>query len=229
MGGEPTLNPYLTDVIDALKGKCSINIDTNGTLEILNEIIEQLSSAHVLVRITLDSLDEETLRIVRPPKNHGLKQIPVIEKNITALLKKNVPLMIHTVATQININQLEIIAKRLCELGVKRWHIYGVNYSEKCKNIYENIKISKKQLYNAYMCVKRKFADKIEMSVYYDEYSYNADSVLMIDSNGMYYLDSIKNGIHYIGANPRRPTIAEIHSELDINLHKGYLWTPDIL
>ena len=32
-GGEPTINPYLKDVIETFKGKCSINIDTNGTLE----------------------------------------------------------------------------------------------------------------------------------------------------------------------------------------------------
>lgn len=179
-----------------------------------NETISELSSANVLVRITLDSLDEEILQRIRPSKSKRFKQIPIIEKNIIALQKRKVPLMIHTVVSQININQLESIAERLLQLGVMRWQIYGVNYSEKCKNIYENIKVSKKQLYKAYMSVKKKYADKIQMSVSYDEGNYSANSVLLIDSNGLYYLDSIKNGIHYIGDNPRKPMIEEIHSQL---------------
>lgn len=43
-GGEPTLNPYLTDIINRFEGKCSLSIDTNGTLPLLRENAELLQN-----------------------------------------------------------------------------------------------------------------------------------------------------------------------------------------
>ena len=55
-----------------------------------------------------------------------------------------------------------------------------------------------------------------------------ANSVLLIDSKGRFYLDSIFNGINYIGHNPKKPTLDEIKDSIDIELHHlGYLWVDD--
>lgn len=229
-GGEPTINPYLKDVIEIFKGKCSINIDTNGTIEQLGDMAQLLKEANVLVRITIDSVNTEVLDKVRPSKNKKLNQLEIIKSNIRKLQNENVPIMIHTVVTQINKNHLFDIAKELVDLGVKRWHMYGVNYAEKCKDFYEEIKLTNSELNDIYLDVKKEYGDKINMSIYFDEGNYSANSVLLINSEGKFYLDSITNGIHYIGQNPKFPTLDEINSELDTKLHcKGYLWTPDLL
>lgn len=229
-GGEPTVSPYLKDVIEVLKGKCSINIDTNGTIRQLGEIAKILKEANVLVRITIDSANMNILNMVRPSKSHNLDQLAIIKENIIKLQNENVPMMIHTVVTQINKNHLEEIAELLLELNITRWHMYGVNYSEKCKNIYDQIKLTNKELNEVYTNVKRKYGNKINMSVYFDEGNYSANSVILINSEGNFYLDSITDGIHFIGKNPKFPKLCEINSELDIKMHcKGYLWTPDLL
>ncbi len=229
-GGEPTINPYLKDVIETFKGKCSINIDTNGTLEQLGDMAKLLKEANVLVRITIDSVNSEILEKVRPSKNKKMNQLKLIKNNIKKLQKENVPIMIHTVITQINKNYLKDIAEVLVDLGVNRWHIYGVNYSEKCKKFYDKIKLTNEELNSIYLDIKKQYGDKINMSVYFDEGNYSANSVLLINSEGKFYLDSITNGIHYIGNNSKLPTLDEINKELNTELHcKGYLWTPDLL
>ena len=229
-GGEPTINPYLKDVIETFKGKCSINIDTNGTIKQLGDMAQLLREANVLVRITIDSVNTEILNKVRPCKNKKINQLEIIRNNIKKLQKENVPIMIHTVITQINKNYLFEIAKELVDLGVKRWHMYGVNYSEKCKDFYDDIKLTNSELNDIYLSVKKEYGDKINMSIYFDEGNYSANSILLINSQGKFYLDSISNGIHYIGKNPKLPTLDEINSELDTKLHcKGYLWTPNLL
>ena len=188
-----------------------------------------LKHANVLVRVTLDAVDDDTLRRLRPAKSAFI-QLPAIRQNITAMLAHGVPLMVHTVVTQYNLNRLAGIAEELVRLGVQRWHLYGVNYSEKCKDIYDQIKVTQEELVKAYMAVKNAYGDKIEMSVYFDEGSYSANSVLLVDSDGRFYLDSIRNGIHYIGTDPTSPSAEEIRAAMDVPLHcKGYLWTPDCL
>lgn len=229
-GGEPTLNPYLKDVLECFNGKCSINIDTNGTLPSLRKNAALLKEANVLVRITIDSVDSDILAKLRPSKKSGFNQLSEIYKNIIELQKYKVPLMIHTVITKVNIDYLEAIAEKLIELGVKRWHLYGVNYSEKCKDIYNEIKVSGVEIEKTYLAIKEKYGDKINMSVYFDEGNYSANSVILIDSKGRFYLDSIKQGINYIGCNSCEPTLEEIESALDVKMHCfGYLWTPDMM
>ena len=228
-GGEPTLNPYLGLIFDKLKGKCSINIDTNGTLPSLGNMVDKLKSADVLVRITIDSVRYDILDKLRPAK---IKKTPhyleTIYSNVKTLVKNDINLMIHTVVTQYNKDYLEEIAEKLIELGVKRWHLYGVNYSDRCKDFYEEIKITKEELLLIKKKLLAKYGDKICITFYFNEGTYSANSVLLIDSEGRFYLDSIFNGIHYIGYNPKKPSIDEIKDSIDVKLHHlGYLWAND--
>ena len=225
-GGEPTMNPYLADVIGLLEGKCSINLDTNGTLPCLSNMASLLKRANVLVRVTVDAVDRDTLQRLRPGKTN-FDQLSAIRHNIRAMLDNGVPLMVHTVVTRYNIDSLHLIAEELLRLGVRRWHMYGVNYAEKCKNIYSDIRLSNEELMKVYMDVKSVYGTQIEMSVYFDENSFSANAVLLVNCEGEFYLDSITDGIRYIGADPTAPTLEEICTVLDIPLHcKGYLWTP---
>lgn len=229
-GGEPTLSPFLEDILESFNGKCSLNIDTNGTLSSLRKNANLLKQANALVRITLDATEPELLAKLRPSKNPDFDQLSEIYMNITELQQVGVPLMVHTVITKYNIGHLEKIAVKLVDLGVKRWHLYGVNYSEKCKDFYDSIKVTNNEIETAYLSLKEKYGDKINMSVYFDEGNYSANSVILIDSKGRFILDSIKEGISYIGNDPRKPTLAEIKDALDIKMHCfGYLWIPDLI
>lgn len=226
-GGEPTMNPYLADAIGFLEGKCSINLDTNGTLLCLSDMVSLLKRSNTLVRITVDATDADTLQRMRPGKT-DFDQLSAIRNNIRTMLDNGVPLMVHTVVTRYNADRLRLIADELLRLGVRRWHMYGVNYAEKCKSIYNDIRLSHKELMKVYMDVKTAYGNQIEMSVYFDENSFSANSVLLVDCEGKFYLDSITDGIHYIGADSTAPTLEEIRTALDIPLHcKGYLWTPN--
>lgn len=226
-GGEPTLNPYLPNVIELLKGKCSINIDTNGTNRALGDMAKLLKEADVLVRITIDSTNFEILNKLRPSKNKE-EYLDIIYDNIKKLKSENVNLMVHTVVTKYNSDYLDEIAEKLISLGIRRWHLYGVNYCEKCKNIYKKIKISKSELLNIKEKLNKKYGEDLFITIYFNDGNYSANSVILIDSDGKFYLDSIFDGIKFIGNNPKAPTALEISKELDIKLHLlGYLWTGD--
>ena len=138
--------------------------------------------------------------------------------------------MVHTVVSQFNLNHLQAIAEKLIELGVKRWQLNGVNYSEKCKTFYDDIKISGVLLNDVYQRIKKRYENKLDITAFFDEGNYSADSIVLIDSKGRFYLDSIKYGIHFIGKEYNQPSLQEIREALDIQMHcSGYLWMPDML
>lgn len=223
-GGEPMLNPYFYDVIEFLQDKCAICVDTNGTIPFQDRMIEKFKLANVFIRITIDSFDNSIINTVRPSKNKEFNQIKNIEMNLIKLKEEGISFMIHTVVTQYNKTELESIAQRLIQFGVKRWHLYGVNYCVKCKNYFEKIKVYNSELKFIYQNLIKKYGKDINISVFYDEEHYNERAVLMINQEGMFYVDTIKNGIIFVGDNPKRPSKEEIRTNLNIDLHcSGYL------
>ncbi len=224
-GGEPTLNPFLKEAILSLKDKCFINLDTNGVSDKIGEIVQILKEAHVLVRITIDSIDPKILRMIRPFKNNGVNNMyQLIENNIKILKENAIEVMVHTVITQFNKDDLVSIGNKLIELGITTWQLYGVNYSQKCAKIYDSIKVGSKEIKEIYDKLKMEFNDKLNISVYYNEENFSSNAVLLIDSSGKFFVDSIFSGITYIGSNARKPSAKEISNVLNTNLHcKGYL------
>lgn len=223
-GGEPTLNPYLYDIIDELSGKCAICIDTNGTLLLSDKLIRRIKESNTLVRITIDTFDEKILNKVRTAKNPKLNQLKNIQANIEKLKIASASFMIHTVITKYNKDELDDVANNLIALGVKRWHLYGVNYCEKCKDYYDEIKVEKKELEKVYKHLTDKYGDKLNISVYYDEEKYNERAVVLVNSNGDFFVDTIKFGIKFIGENSKKPSKIEIEKSLDVKAHcNGYL------
>ena len=225
-GGEPTLNPYLPNIISELSKFCSVNLDTNGITPNLPKIAEPLKNGNVLVRLTIDSVDNDILMKLRPNKHKTyFDYMSILEKNIKILRKNNIKMMVHSVVTQINKNNLVEIGYKLIELGITRWHLYGVNYSEKCKDFYDKIKVTNEQLKECEAQLNKLFSDKINISFYFDEGNYSANSVIMVNCKGEFFLDTIFNGYKYIGKDPTNPSLDEINKNLDIKLHcYGYLW-----
>ncbi len=228
-GGEPTLNPKLIEIIDKLSNRCLITLDTNGTTSFIKDNYQLLKRASVLVRVSIDSLRDATINCLRPARN-GSKQSDILIRNIKILIKENIPFLVHTVVTQNNIKELKSLAKKLAALGVSKWHLYGVHYSQKCAAIYEQIKVTKDELIQAYRDCCKLYGSQMEISYYIDENAFSANSIVLVDSNGKFYVDSVKNGIAYIGDNPKKPTSNDFKKFLDIKMHcEGYLKDKDIL
>ena len=223
-GGEPTLNPKTGDVLQILKGKAGTVLDTNGTTPQLMKLIPVLKDTNTTVRLTVDILDDEILGRLRPwnaSSGHGADaQSEILRKNIRALTEAGVPLVVHTVLTRYNIGKLEATAEELIRLGVRRWHFYAVNYSEKCSSFYDMIKVSKQEACDYTDALAERFGDALQITCPRNDIGNRERAVLMIDSSGRFCVDTIRSGCLFPGKDPFFPTKEEILAALDYELHK---------
>lgn len=220
-GGEPTLNPDIDKIIEMFAGKIAITIDTNGTTPKIIQLIPLLKKANVMVRITIDTVDNDLLNKLRPPKHMpagGYDQVGILKRNIKALVDAGIPIMVHTVLTKLNINKTENIAETLIGLGVKRWHLYGVNYSEKCKHFFDKIKVSKSEVSANKDLLLKKYGNHINITHSLED-DFSANAVVLVNSNGQFFVDTITEGIRYVGSNPKKPTIDDLSKLLNYDRH----------
>ncbi len=223
-GGEPTLNSQIGEIIKFLSAhEIAVVLDTNGTTPSLKSIVPILKSTDSLVRVSLDSLNDEIINEIRPLKKNmrNKKDIVcpkllsnIIKNNIDYLLGNNIPIAIHTVLTQKNKDCILELAEFILERGVKRWHIDGVKYSEKCRGFYENIRINKEIILNN-MQLLEKYKKYINITFSYEEDS--APNVrLFFDVNGSFLTDSVYDSLNYLD---NTAGLEEIYGILDKKRH----------
>lgn len=230
-GGEPTLNPKLKDVLTFFKGKVGTVLDTNGTTPQLKKLIPVLKDADTTVRLTVDTLDNEILNTVRPRKTVPTgenadraacvyDQAELLRKNIRALTEAGVPVVIHTVLTRYNIGNLEKTAEELTRFGIRRWHFYTVNYSQKCSAFYEKIRVSRQEACRYTDSLAERFGNHLKITCPANEIGNRERAVLLIDSSGRFCVDTVRNGCRFLGDDPFSPKKEEIMAGLDYELHK---------
>jgi sulfatase maturation enzyme AslB (radical SAM superfamily) len=220
-GGEPTLNSNLVDILEVFSGKVAVTLDSNGTTNIWDDLIPILKEGNVLVRMTIDSLDNSVLNTIRPRsggKSSNFDQITLIKSNLLKLKSSNIPVMIHTVLTQKNIGKTKEIGEFLLSLGIDRWHLYGVNYSLKCKDIFSSIKVDETDIINNQNMLLNEFGDKIFIT-HSLENDYGASVRVMVNSNGEFFTDTIFQGLKFIGKDINKPTKDELCNAININRH----------
>ena len=223
-GGEPLLSPYLEEIITSLSNRCAIVIDTNGTLPVFEKVVHKLKKANVLIRMSIDTVDESINKKVRPCKNKEINTFKMIDHNIDILLENKVNLLIHTVVTTYNKDILDDVGEYLINKKIKKWHLYSVDYCEKCKDIYDNLKVNNDDMLKIYQYLKKKYQDVLEITLAIKSSNYSQCSIGMIDQNGRFFLDTIYDGIKYVGNNPHNPSIQEYKKYLNIEGHcKEYL------
>lgn len=127
-GGEPFLEKEkLHEAIEVLGNKVGIIVDTNG-LVWDDKIVELFVKHNVVVRVSLDSLNEGTNTKVRKlrdkSKNKG--SLSLSASNISKYRSCNVPVIIHTVVTSHNKNALSDLANKLPALNVNGWRLFYV-------------------------------------------------------------------------------------------------------
>lgn len=222
-GGEPTLEPRLADIMRLFKGKTTTVLNTNGTTDNLEKIIPVLKETNTFVRLTIDSTDNEMLNRLRPPRKmpeDGYNQIDKIRKHVKLLIENDVNFMIHTVMTKQNMTTIEQTAKDLIEMGVKRWHMYRVDKSVKCADIYDTIKVTQEEMVNNHNNLVKKFGDKIEITSALNYTVGNRErAILLIDSTGSFFVKNEKQVPEFVGKDPMHPTYDEIMNALNFTRH----------
>lgn len=222
-GGEPTLNPNLPDIIRKFHGKAHLILNTNGTTKLLSRIVPDLKMSNVLVRLTVDVLNNDVLNRIRPPYDmppEGFDQVSIITENIKNLVKENVNLLIHTVLTNYNKEYLEKTAEQLISLGVKRWHFYPVNKCDKCKDFYDEIYVTIPEIKKICGSLISKYGDKIHITYPTSELNNRDCAILLVDSTGRFFVNPNTGQPIFIGKNSKAPTIEEVNGFLDYNIHK---------
>lgn len=218
-GGEPTLCPEIGSIIDILDGKCAIVIDTNGTTSNLEKYIDKIKNSNTTVRITIDSIDNDISNKVRP---YDEKQIEKIKRNIELLKQNNVRVSIHTVVTKINYNSIIEIGKYLRKYRIEKWQLYPVNYSEKCKNFFDEIRVHNEELEKLEKELNKELGKDMLIRVYRNQIDFRAKGVIFVNSIGEFYTDTIFNGIDMIGEKPSLQNLIE-HTNVENHI-KDYLF-----
>ena len=218
-GGEPTLNKHLKQIISTLSSQCAIVIDTNAVLPVCKTMLEEFKKANVLIRISLDAVSEKINRQVRPAKNKKIDTFKMINHNIDLFLENNINVLIHTVVTVFNKDYLDDIGEYLIRKNIKKWHLYSVNYCEKCKDIHDKIKVNQEEMVKIYNHLHNKFGKKIEITLEVKSSDYSKCSIGMIDSYGRFFLDTVYDGIKYVGKDCFRPSKEEYQEALNIKGH----------
>lgn len=218
-GGEPTLCPALGSIIDILDGKCAIVIDTNGTTVNLEKYIDKIKNSNTTVRITIDSMDNDISNKVRPFEEN---QVDRIKRNIELLKQNNVRVSVHTVVTKINYASIIEIGRYLRQYKIEKWQLYPVNYSEKCKDFFDKIKVSDEELDNLEKELKSELGNEMLIRVYRNQADFRANGVIFANSKGEYYTDTIFNGIDMVGKEPSLEKLIE-HTNVENHI-KDYLF-----
>lgn len=214
-GGEPTLNTNLKDILEFINGNALTIIDSNGTTDVWSKLIPSLRNS--IIRISIDSLRENTIRKVRPSSNciFTSNQIPTITRNIKTLNSNNILVTIQTVVTRYNINELDEIYNYLIQNGIKHWYLSVVKYSEKCSDIYSDIYPTDAEIELIKHKIKTYNQDKIRTKLSIEKSDFD-NSRVFIDKAGKFFVESADKGMVYIGTNPKEPTIDEICNELNL-------------
>ena len=222
-GGEPTLNPKLPDIIRLFSGKVSLILNTNGTTQLLGQIVPLLKEAGVLVRLTVDAMNNDLLNQVRPPvsmPSGGFDQVSILRKNIKLLVESDVNMMVHTVVTKQSKSYLKETANELISLGVKRWHLYCVDRCWKCKDIFDDIYVNNDELREICEDLKTKYGDRLHITYPSSGIQNRACAILLVDSTGRFFVNPNKERVKFIGQDPTAPGIDEILKDLDYETHK---------
>lgn len=127
-GGEPLMEKQkIIDVLEIMGGKTGIILDTNGLL-FHKELIPLFTKYNIVIRVSLDSLQNEVNSKIRPQrdKKGNILGVNTIIQNIINYRHAGIPVLVHTVVSSMNKNSLEDLSKQLPRLNVNGWRIFTV-------------------------------------------------------------------------------------------------------
>ena len=221
-GGEPTLNKRLPEIMEMFQGRVDCILNTNGTTPLLQQLVPQLQQDGTLVRISIDSTENAVQNSLRPYKGNrslDFDQMKLIRKSVELLLEADVPLEIHTVLSTRNVDHLDRTAEDLIAMGVRRWHLYRMDLSPKCADIYEEIRIAHDQIATIHQNLQERFGDRLDITAATSTAS-REKAILLIDSTGRFMVKGKNQEVIFVGSDPKAPTPEEVLATVDFEVHK---------
>lgn len=122
-GGEPLLNKDICKIISEFTSMgIKMDMVTNGTL-LTEKYLKRLEKAGLKrIRLSIDSVSND----INTRDKADIFDLWNIAKMITS--KSNIELVIHTVCSPVNVNNLFDVYKKLFEVGASRWRVFDVGY-----------------------------------------------------------------------------------------------------
>jgi radical S-adenosyl methionine domain-containing protein 2 len=124
-GGEPTLCPWLVELIQAAKDEgCTTMLVTNGS-KLTPQLLERLEGRLDWITLSIDSLNEDNMRAMgRAIAGKKTISEQAYRNLVQELQKRNFQMKLNTVVT--SINQKESMADFVRFMNPERWKIFQV-------------------------------------------------------------------------------------------------------
>jgi MoaA/NifB/PqqE/SkfB family radical SAM enzyme len=188
-GGEPLLEKNkLVEAIELIGGKAGIILDTNGLIYD-KELIKIFKKYNVVIRVSLDSLHNETNDKVRPQRTKRKNSLNIIIDNIVKYKKNDIPILMQTVITSVNKNTIDDMYKKLPALKINGWRLFSVASPNEEK---EAGTFNEVMLFGRTKTIKEAQVDIQEkLKIFADDHVSNSDYTLDV----VYKADTIKNSV----------------------------------
>ena len=96
--------------------------------------------------------------------------------------------MLHTVVTKINYDSIIEIGRYLRKYKIEKWQLYPVNYSEKCKDFFDEIKVSDEELEKLEKELNQELEKEMLIRVYRNQVDFRAKGVIFANSIGEFWI-----------------------------------------
>ena len=226
-GGDPLISPFIFNAIEILSEKTGIIVDTNGYL-LNHEHLDIFKRNRVVVRISLDSLNPKVHCFQRPLNSelyNGNSYYYAI-KALKSCLKENIPVIVQTVATIKNLDNLLAMGDKLVDLNVPGWRILKIQPSVKKLNGYKKLIGDHgfdryhhvfKKLYKRHQSYWKKY---MSLQISINDLK-DLNSVVLVSQNGKFYTEStsIEGKLLLDENNPKRPSLEAISNKLNYSSH----------
>lgn len=233
-GGEPLCSPHFKEALKCLSGKVGIIVDTNG-YNINEELVNYLKNEKVVVRISIDSQIPKTQFLQRKLKNaKNFKKDLSFKKiinNLCLCLDKQIPIVIQTVATKKNVNELAELGDKLYKLGIKVWRIQRIQESKLNKSGFDELMGKGKVLKKSYSsieynlnkisgCQKTRWNSKMAVRITMNHNS-DKNAVILVSPDGKFYTESLIKSEKVLidDNNPYQPKTDVLTNQINKHAH----------
>lgn len=205
-GGEPLLNINIDNIIRNISEKANVIVDTNG-IEISGRNIHLFKERKVKLRISLDSINYQVNEYIRPSSYCNSTKLVI--NHIKYYVDVGFHVIIQTVLTRFNENELIKLAEFLVSVGIKEWRIQKVlTDNERLQPFSKKEKIK---------IILSKYPINIQYVNYLES---DPSGIILVEPNGLFFTKK-KNGERILinEKKPDNPSLCDVLSKINHQSH----------
>ena len=199
-GGEPLLSSHILLAIKLISRRAGIIIDTNGTI-LEDNLLKIIKENNIVIRISLDSPRPSQNKKHRQTKKESYNSYNQVLDNIIKCSEFGIPIIIQTVVSSVNKNELEEFGEILIRLGISGWRLLKVQESKLNSSYYNKLMLGRTkklkdasaqidyQLENIIKIHKKRWSSKISLQVSKNNMT-DRNSVILVSPNGKFWTES---------------------------------------